>query len=123
FAGTEPEFAFERLTESRVRPVPCCKRNFCNVYCPHAQFASRPFQAHTAHISRNVLAYMRCENAMKVGDRETGNFGQCFAAERFVDMRANVAFDLVDMFGIALHVLDISYHKRIINYQNTCSLV
>lgn len=93
---------FERLTESRVGCVTGRKRNLCNVNGTHTQFPSRAFHAHTTHITGDVLTHMGCEDAMKVGHRETGNVRQHFPVERFADVLADVLLDVADAFGIAL---------------------
>ena len=114
---------FERLTKGRMGIVASSKPNLRNVHCAHPQFSTRAFHAHTTDIAGDVLAYIGCEDAMKVGHRETGDGRQHFPMERFVNVLADVLLDLVDAFGMALKALGASHHTPIIAYQNTCSLL
>ena len=103
--GTETKLLFERLTKGRMGLVTGSKRNLRNVDGTHAQFSSRAFQAHTTDIVGNVLAYLGCEDAMKVGHRETSDCRQHFPIERFVDVLVDILLDRSDAFAIILRTL------------------
>ena len=69
---------------------------------PIRSFRPGAFQAHTAHISGNVLADLGCEDAVKMGHREPRHCRQHFPVERFVDVLEDILGDLVDALVIIL---------------------
>ncbi len=105
FTGTETKLLFERLTKGRMGMVTSGKRNLRNVHCTHPKFSSRAFHAHTTDIVGYVLAYLGCEDAMKVGHGETSDCRQQFPIEWFVDVLADVLLDSINAFAIVLRTL------------------
>lgn len=118
FAGTATKLLFERLTKSRVRIISGGQSNFRYIHSPHAQLAPGSFQADSPHITGDILTSMSRKNAMKVGHRETGYFGQNFSVKGFVNVVADVLINVVEALAVG-----ISHHAGIISYQNGCSLL
>src|SRR5215207_7149209 len=103
--GAEAKLLFERLTKGCMGLVTGSKSNLGNVDGTHAQFSSRAFQAHTTDIVGNVLTDLGCEDAMKVGHRETSDCRQHFPIEWFVDVLVDVLLDRSNAFAIILRTL------------------